>query len=156
MFDITQDFDLAEWCSNVLKSQQKYNIAIVIQLSHNTNVIPTAGLYMLTIMMLDVPRCSGSVHGLKPAQTCCCLQSSFCWLFSFYTVLSRAAYRLPPSWSGCLRKIILSLDCFREGHLHSLLTHSTNTAFHLQQRPRSGHLCVEMSSVSFTTAVVPP
>lgn len=29
--------------------------------------------------------------------------------------------------SGCLRKVVLSLDCFREGHLPHSLTHSANT-----------------------------
>lgn len=33
--------------------------------------------------MLHVPSCLGGVHGLKPAQACCCFQSSCFWLFIF-------------------------------------------------------------------------
>lgn len=50
-------------------------------------------------------------------------------------MLGWATYTLPPCWSVWLRKIILSSDYFREGHLHNQLTHSTDTAVYLKQSP---------------------
>lgn len=38
-------------------------------------------------------------------------------------------------WSGCLRKVILSLDSFMEGHLSNPLTHSANTTHYIKGHP---------------------
>lgn len=46
-------------------------------------MIPVTGLCMLAITMLHVPSGLGGMHGSKPAQACCCLQTPFCWLFNF-------------------------------------------------------------------------
>lgn len=74
-----QDFDLPEWYSSVLKSQHKHNIInFNTHLDHNRNVVPIAGLHMLTIMALGVPTCWERICALKPAQAHRSFQSSFC------------------------------------------------------------------------------
>lgn len=51
LFDITWNFDLAEWYSNLLKSQGKYKLHLAeysscnVQLYQNTNVFVIIGLH---------------------------------------------------------------------------------------------------------------
>lgn len=65
---------------------QAYCTNCNIQFNCNTNMIPITGLHVLTVMMLGILGHWGRIHGLKPAQASCSLQSSFCCLLSFYTL----------------------------------------------------------------------
>lgn len=57
-----------------------------IQLGCSTNLIPITDLYLLTVMMLGIPRCWKGKCELKSAQAHYSVQSSFHQLFSFYTL----------------------------------------------------------------------
>lgn len=98
------------------------------------------------------PSCREQVHGSKPVQVHCSLQSSFVWLFSFHTLCwaEPHIHFLHARW---LRQILLSIHYFREGHLHNQLMDSTDVAPYLKQRPPYGPLCVERSSVFFGAIV---
>lgn len=96
-------------------------------------------------------RVSGKESMEKPAQACCLLRSSFCWLLSFYT-LCWAICTFHPCWSSRLKKTFLPFWLIGEGHLHS----STDRAIVLNQKlPLCPH-CVGVTSAFFTAAVVTP
>lgn len=55
-------------------------------------MIAVNGVLMLTVMMLGVHSHQEEIHGLKPAQAHCTLQSPFHGLVGFYTGLGLAMY----------------------------------------------------------------
>lgn len=86
-FDIVWDFDLAENDMAIYWNQCKPLCSHCSALrDHSTNLIVTIGPHVLTVMMLSIPRGWGGICVQKPAQAHCSVQSSFCQLFSFYTL----------------------------------------------------------------------
>lgn len=87
IFHVTLDFDLAERYDKVAKSQYKQNIEIQHtvgwQYKYDFYYWPLHVHYHIT----GYPQSPERNTQLNPAQTHCYLQSSFCWLFSFYPLL---------------------------------------------------------------------
>lgn len=155
LYDVTWDFELAEWYDNTWKSQchDKLQFAEYSKLKHNVNVILVTSLYnMLTVVRLGVPSGQEGIRGvrrqLKPIATSKAL-FLHCSII-LYCVFGRGAY-IPPcaspahagghllSWltqgwtvAQLVRSLnwcnllILWTDC-------SWLIHSTDTAIYLDQ-----------------------
>lgn len=96
-----------------------------VQLNPSAHVIPTASFCVLL---------SG------------CCTSSVAWeaCMAWSQLRSATVFEVPVAdcsalsclyCSGCLRKVIVSLDCFREEHLPDPPTHSANTALYTQDHP---------------------
>lgn len=128
-----------------------------MQLDHNTNTISITGLYMFTIMALGIPSHQEEILNMNPAQAHCHLQSSFCGLFSFYTLLSNLS--------------LLHAGLASSGkHSHSRLTWEEKKCISyptswstqqiqtgdLKQHPPSSPLCVDLNSAFFAISVVTP
>lgn len=110
------DFSLAEWYSNVLKSQQKHNVATAIH----------SWITIQTWFPLPVSVCSLASHwvSLDTAKEYMgwsqlkSLSSSKCALLVvqfLYFLLGWAMYALPaPHWTGWLKKSMLFVNCLRD------------------------------------------
>lgn len=94
------------------------------------NIVPFTSLCsILAVVALGDPSCQEGTHGLKPVAL---PKLILLGVWFLYPVLCRAIYT-SPCWCGWLREII-SVDYFREGHLHKELTHSADTTVFFQER----------------------
>lgn len=73
-------------------------------------------------MMLGIPSPQKVIHSLKPAQASCTPPGFVLFVAQFLHTLGRAIYPLPPSWSGWLRRTLLSTSYYRESCLFNLTT----------------------------------
>lgn len=117
LYDVTWDFELAEWYDNTCKSQCHDKLQFAeygkfnIQLKHNVNVILITSLYnMLTVMRLGVPSGQEGICGvrrqLKPIATSKAL-FLHCSII-LYCMFGRGAYTPHLCWSGtCWRTFAL-------------------------------------------------
>lgn len=160
IFDVTQDFDVAECSSNAVQSQYKHNILFswiqhtaVSQYKCDSHYQFLYAHHQNTRCPL-LPKRSTWVEGNSSPF----LSSKIILLvFQFlYFILGRSTCILAPCWSGNSGRHVSSFDLLRENHYITScstgqLVCSTDTVVCLKQRPPSSPLCVEISSDLFAT-----
>ena len=127
-FMLHRIFGLAEWHSNILKSQYRSKLYLTkcsncnIQINHNASVI--SSLYdMLTVTLLGIASCHEGISGLKPAQACCTFwnYSSSCSVFTRCVGLSHVF--APPMlvWltQGGIHTLLMNSETFLSPVIHS-------------------------------------
>lgn len=152
--NITEDFDLADGHSNILKSQQKHNIAITTHsCMHNVN------MNSITILCHH-SHCHNAGH-LTVARRMGRSQLKAVVLFTVNFACSSIfrfdvglKHIIPSPMASWLRKTISVVNNSRAGQLHNQLIHPTDTVVYLQQRSPSSSLGAEGSLASFTTVTV--